>query len=139
MTEFLGEISKYAMPYLTVEGRCPDLLKAYQLSIPVHQIHHVVAFASLCIGEGATMASEAALLGVPVVYINTLKLGYINMFEDYGLVKQTADTALALEYSLEFLRNPETPAKCQQIRQKFLDDKIDVTAYIVEQIEKRLP
>jgi len=135
MADFLKELSRHARPYLSVEGDCPNSLKPYQLSIPVHQIHHVMAFASLCVGEGATMISESAVLGVPAVYINTLKLGYINMLEEYGLVKQTTDTDLALQYGLDFLIEQNAREKYQQIKQKLLNDKIDVTQYIVNRVE----
>jgi len=136
MAEFLDRLSEHARPYLSVEGNCPDSLKRYQLSMSVHQVHHVMAFACLCIGEGATMISESAVLGVPAVYINTLKLGYINMLEDCGLVKQTTDTDLALQYGIDFLTEPNAFEKYQAIRQKLLNNKIDVTGYIVETIEK---
>ena len=95
-----------------------------------------MAFASLCVGEGATMASESAVLGVPAVYINTLKLGYINMLEEYGLVKQTTDTQQALGQSLDWLKSPETKEKCRAAHEKLLADKIDVTDYIVDTIEQ---
>jgi len=134
--EFVKEISKYARPYISSEGRLPEELREYQLNIPVHQVHHVMAFASLCVGEGATMASESAVLGVPAVYINTLKLGYIDMLEGYGLVKQTTDTREALEQSIDWLSDAETGKKCKAAREKLLKDKIDVTEYIVASIEQ---
>jgi len=104
--------------------------------VPVHQIHHVLAFASLYVGEGATIASESAVLGVPAVYINTLKLGYINMLEGYGLVKQTTDTEEALQQSLEWLSDAAAKEKCAAARERLLSDKIDVTDYIVDTIER---
>jgi hypothetical protein len=134
--EFINEISKYAKPYLSVEGDCPEELKQYQLSVPVHQIHHIMGFASLCVGEGATMISESAVLGVPAVYINTLKLGYINMLEDYGLVRQTTQTDKARQYSIDFLTEPDIKIKCRSIRDKLLADNIDVTEYITETIQR---
>lgn len=136
MLDFIEQISKYATPYLSVEGNCPEYLKKYQLSIPVHMIHHVMAFACLFVGEGATMASESAVLAVPAVYINTLRLGYINMLENYGLLKQTTRTEQALQFCTEFLSNPNTKNNCLAARQKMLSEKIDVTAFIVDTIEK---
>ena len=62
--EFIEEIAKHAKPYITSESPLPEELESYRLNIPVHKIHHVMAFASLCVGEGATMASESAVLGV---------------------------------------------------------------------------
>ena len=134
--KFVSEISKYAKVYITSEGPLPEELEQYRLKIPVHQIHHLMAFASLCITEGSTMASESAVLGVPAVYINTLKLGYINMLEEYGLIKQSTDTDEALAISVEFLKDERTKEKCLQIRQKLLNDKIDMTENIVEVVEK---
>ena len=81
------------------------------------------------------MASESAVLGVPAVYINTLKLGYINMHEKYGLLRQTTSTQEALQQSLDLLKDPETKTRCLAARERLLADKIDVTDYIVKTIE----
>jgi len=134
--DFVNEISKFAKPYITSECELPQELEPYRLNIPVHQIHHVMAFASLCVGEGATMASESAVLGVPAVYINTLKAGTINMFERYRLLKQTTDTDEALELSLAWLTDTEAKEKCAAARENLLADKIDVTDYILNTIEQ---
>ena len=133
---FVKEIAKHAKPYITSEADLPQELEPYRLDIAVHQIHHVLAFASLYAGEGATMASESAILGVPAVYINTLEAGTINMFEEYGLIKQTTDTQQALKQSIDWLSNSEAKEKCAAARKKLLADKIDVTSYIVNTIEK---
>jgi len=134
--QFVKEIAGYARPYITSEAELPKEFKSYRLDIPVHQIHHVLAFAALCVGEGATMASESAVLGVPAVYVNTLKLGYIDMLEEYGLIKQTADTQEALRQSIDWLCDAEAKEKCIAAREKLLADKIDVTDFIVETIER---
>jgi predicted glycosyltransferase len=133
---FIKEISKYARPYISSEAQLPAELAPYQLNVPPHLIHHIMAFASLYVGEGATMASESAILGVPAVYVNTLRLGYIDMHERYGLLKQTTDTDEALKLCIEFLTDQNVKEKCRIARQKLLSEKIDVTAYIVETIEK---
>ncbi len=134
--QFVNEISKYAKVYITSEGNLPAALEQYRLKIPVHQIHHLMAFASLCVTEGATMASESALLGVPAIYINTLNLGYIDMHEKYGLVKQTTDTNEALKMCIDILTDKDIKNRCGIARQKFLSEKIDVAQYMVETIER---
>lgn len=133
---FVESIAEYARPYITSEGTLPGELEPYRLNIPVHQMHHVLACASLCVTEGATVASEAAVLGVPTIYINTLKLGYTNMLEEYGLLNQTTDTDRALELGLAQLKDENAGQKCRASRQKFLAEKIDVTGYIVETVER---
>jgi predicted glycosyltransferase len=133
---FVEALAEYARPYITSEGPLPAELAGYQLKIPPHQFHHVLAFASLCVAEGATVASEAAVLGTPSVYINTLKAGCLDMFAEYGLMKQTIDTDEALELSIELLKDEDAKEKCRSAREKFLADKIDVTDYIVETVER---
>jgi hypothetical protein len=133
---FIKELAKYARPYITSEAPLPGEFEPYRLKIPVHQIHHLMAFAALYVGEGATMASESAILGVPAVYVSTLKLGNMDMFESYGLLKQTADTRQAIKYCIERLTDPTAKEKCRTAREKFLAEKIDVTAFIVETIEQ---
>ena len=51
------------------------MLKQYQLSINPIEIHDVLSFADLFIGEGATMASESAIMGTPSIYVNSLTAG----------------------------------------------------------------
>ncbi|MDD5326267.1 MAG: DUF354 domain-containing protein [Phycisphaerae bacterium] len=135
---FVREIAKYARPYITSEAPLPQELECYRLDVPVHLVHHVLAFAALYVGEGATMVSESAVLGVPAVYINTLKLGYIDMLEKYGLVKQTTDTHQALKHCIDWLSDPAARERCTAAREKLLADKIDVTEYIVTAIESYL-
>jgi predicted glycosyltransferase len=134
--ELVKRISRYARPYITSEKPLPAELEEFRLSIPVHQIHHLMAFASLCVGEGATMASEAACLAVPCVYINTLKLGYINMHEGFGLIKQTTDVEEAYRQCIDWLEDPMSKEKCLLARDKMLAEKIDVTSFVVETITK---
>jgi predicted glycosyltransferase len=134
--QFVKVIAEYAKCYITSEGPLPAPLKTYQLKIPAHRFHHVLAFASLCVTEGATVASEAAVLGTPVVYINTLKAGCLNMFEKYGLLKQAVETDKALDLGLARLKDEQTQEKCRDAREKFLADKTDVTGFIVEAVEQ---
>jgi predicted glycosyltransferase len=134
--EFVRELSKFAKPYITSEKPLGPELERYRLDVPVHLVHHVLAFAGLYVGEGATMASEAACLAVPTVYTNTLKLGYINMLEGFGLIKQTTDVAEALRLCTGWLTDPMSKRKALLAREKMLSGKIDVTDYIVQTIEE---
>ena len=133
--KFVKEIAAHATPYITSEGDLPEELKQYQLRIPADKFHHVLAFASLCVAEGATVATESAAMGTPSVYINTLRAGCIDMFEEYGLLKQTTNADQALQMSIEWLDNEQIREKYLLDRDRFLADKIDVTSFIVETIE----
>lgn len=53
----------------------PEELRPRLLKTPYELIHHVLAFAQLVFSEGATMASEAAVLGTHALYVNTIVSG----------------------------------------------------------------
>jgi len=60
--------------FISAEREIEDEFKCYQINIPPERMHDALAYASLFVGESGTMASESALLGTPVVYINSLPL-----------------------------------------------------------------
>jgi predicted glycosyltransferase len=62
--------------FISSEGNLPAELRPYRIPIGVEKIHHLMAFASLVFGESATMASEAAVLGVPAVFLDPVGRGY---------------------------------------------------------------
>ena len=54
-----------------MEGEIPKQLDKYKLPIdPTDSC--ILYYAELFIGEGATMASECAVLGTPSIYVNSL-------------------------------------------------------------------
>lgn len=60
---------------MSAEGDVPEELRPRLLKTPYELIHHVLAFAQLVFSEGATMASEAAVLGTHALYVNTIVSG----------------------------------------------------------------
>lgn len=71
----------------------------YALYISPEKIHDVEANARLMVTEGATMASESFVHGVPYIYLNPLRCGYIDYqckhYSDRAF--QTTDENEALE------------------------------------------
>jgi predicted glycosyltransferase len=111
-------------------------LAELQMRGPVADIHHLIAHAQLVVGESATMSSEAAVLGVPAVFIATTGRGYTDDEERrYGLVRHYTD----IEYDLavtaieELLTTPRSV--WQAARHRLLDEKIDVTGWMVDYFE----
>jgi uncharacterized protein len=102
----------------------------------VEQIHHLIAHARLVVGESATMSSEAAVLGVPAVFIATTGRGYTDDEERrYGLVRHFTEDQydMALSAIEEILAEPA--ATWQKTRQRLLEEKIDVTAWMIDYFE----
>ncbi|MFP4433420.1 MAG: DUF354 domain-containing protein [Phycisphaerae bacterium] len=135
LVRFVEELSGNVQPYITVEGELPADLEHYRLAIPYRQIHHVLALASLYVGEGATMASEAAVLGTPSVYVNTLDAGTIEMFIQAGLMTRSTDAHEIRQTCLAIATRPDDARrKALDARNAWLAEQTDVSQFIVEQL-----
>jgi predicted glycosyltransferase len=132
--KLINELAKYGRVIITSERNVPENLKKYCLAVHPAKIHHIMAFSSLYIGEGATMASEAVILGVPSIYVNPLMMGYISEQQRFGLYFLPDETD-AIEKAVEIAVNPEVFKKDMIEKQKNLfSEKIDVSSWIIDRI-----
>ncbi|HEX4341292.1 MAG TPA: DUF354 domain-containing protein [Polyangiaceae bacterium] len=134
---FMSELTKRIRVYLVPEGGAlPEKWESQRLRIPPERFHDALAFARLVVTEGASTASEAACLGVPAVYLNTTERGYLNDQERrYGLVSNFTDATAALTKTLAILDAPDDRERHRAARERLVGDHIDVTAYVVQQID----
>lgn len=135
--EFMTELTRRIRVYLVPEGgSLPEKWESHRLRIPPDWFHDALAFARLVVTEGASTASEAACLGVPAVYLNTTERGYLNDQERrYGLLHNFKEAGPALKRSLELLDAPDTPEKWREAQARLVEDHIDVTDYVVREID----
>jgi uncharacterized protein len=133
--KLVNDLSKYAKVLISSENELPINLKQFQINVSPSRIHDVENFASLFIGEGATMASECAMLGTPSIYINTLTAGTLKEQEKYGLISIYKSHEGVLEKAMELLQMPNLKEEYQSRRSKMLKDKIDLTAFMVWFVE----
>jgi predicted glycosyltransferase len=131
--EFLREKMKV---YISAEGNLPEELEPLRLDIPPDKLHSVMRFAKLVVGDGATTATEAAVMGVPSLYISPFadSLGYCSFLEKYGLLDAVKDEEAGFKRVRELIENPELDARMQR-RMRLFEDTIDLTEYIVESCE----
>ena len=131
----VNEFLKYAKVFISSEQELPEALELYRIKIPPEKMHDVLAHATLFFGESATMASESAVLGTAAIYLNENWLGYTNEEEKYGLLfnyKQSlGDQKRSIEKGIELLQESNLKQKMQANREKFLQKKIDMTAFMV--------
>ncbi len=80
-------LGAFSRVFITSEEVLPSELESFRLKLDVTRIHSLVYCAALVFGESATMASEAAVLGVPGIYIDPVGRGYTDELEHrYGMV-----------------------------------------------------
>lgn len=78
--ELVSRLSKKMKVYVSTESEIVEnsFFNNFKLKIHPSEVHSVIANATIFITEGATMASEAGVLGTPYYYINPLSVGNIN-------------------------------------------------------------
>lgn len=132
----LKELEQYNRVIITSEAQLSPQFERFQPPVALADFHHLLAFARLSFGESATVAAEAALLGVPAVFVNTMNWGGINRLRDHcRMVFQTRSVEEGFKIVLKLLRDPQTPSLWRQRRTKLLQQEIDLTEWMIREIE----
>jgi predicted glycosyltransferase len=123
--------------FVSSETDLPASLASYESPFALDEMHDALHYADLYVGEGATMAEEAATLGTPAVYVSSLGAGIVDELTDYGLMfhhdgpgRQSRAVATATRILAE-----DDPAKWEQRRQRLLSDTVDVTSSLCDELE----
>jgi uncharacterized protein len=121
---------------ISSEMTLPDALEPYRMSLSPTRIHDLLYYASLYVGEGATMAAEAAILGTPSFYVNVLTAGTLDELEhQYRLISKIKEIGALKETIHSFLKREKEREEFQFNHEQMLQDKIDVTAWLVDFVE----
>jgi uncharacterized protein len=132
----VDELSKFGKVFITSEKELPIELEPFRIRIAAHRIHDAIAFSTLLFGESATMASEAAMLGVPAFFLDNNGRYYTKDQEKkYGLVfnftESETDQTKAIQKAIDLLSDQANKEEWQRRRLKMLADKINVTDFLV--------
>lgn len=120
--------------FISSEGYLPPELEKYRIKLPFDRIHSALAEAKIYIGEGASMAAEAAVLGTPSIFVNSIWSGNGKDLSRYGLFHQfkssEQEQIKALEKCKEILDNPLDENGKNSLRTNYLKDKIDASTFL---------
>jgi len=139
------ELEKFGSVFISSEKKTDNKLDSYQLKIAPEKFHSLLSFAQLYFGEGGTVATEASVLGTPAIHVesdsNGVATGYRSgIFQElrdkYGLMFFYADEKAALDKAAEILSNQNSKLEWQKKRELLLKDKIDVSAWMTDFIER---
>lgn len=136
--ELVRRLGERLRVVLTSESGVPDDLRGATLAVPPERMLDVLAGADLYVGEGATMASEAALLGVPAVFVSTLAgtMGSLEELAEAGLLVSHPDGAAGIATALRLADDPEVGDVWRERRARFLAERIDVAAFVADVVER---
>jgi predicted glycosyltransferase len=122
---------------ISSEAKIEDtILKDYSLNVNPSDIHHFLSFADLLISDSQSMSVEAAMLGTPSIRISDF-VGRISVLEElehkynltFGIKPDENDKVLTK--LTELLNFPDRKNVFQIRRNNMLDDKINVTDFMV--------
>ena len=134
------EFSQVCRVFISSEGELPIELNQYRLPTHPNRIHDVIAYATLVFGESSTMAEEAAMLGVPSIYLNNDSTYYTHHLEKdyqlmYNLTESEHDQSEAIAKGVEILSEKFNNNVWEKRTQRMLSEKIDVTAFLIWIVE----
>ena len=134
-------LSEHAKVFITAEGELPADLEQYRIRIPFNKMHDALYYSSLLFGESATMASEAAVLGTPSIFMDNDGRGYTDEEESkYGIVfnftESLEDQEKAIAKAVEIVRNKNVKTHYEPTRRKLLNDCIDTTQFMINEVLK---
>jgi predicted glycosyltransferase len=137
--EFVKSLEKFGKVFVTSENEFEGELEKYRINVPVEKMHSLMKYAQMYIGEGGTMAVEAALLGTPAIHIESTSDGrptgelsgnFLELRDKYKLLYMFADDTKALKKAEEILSDKKSKKNWENRVKSLFKDKVDVTAWM---------
>jgi predicted glycosyltransferase len=130
-------LSEHGRPIISSEGPLPESLADYGHAIPSLEILHLLAFARLYVGEGASMAAEAACLGTPAVFLSPRsRRGYLDAMEErFGHVATVHTVPEAVARAQAFLSGA-LRERGAEARQRLVAECVDPVRFMRKVLER---
>jgi len=135
IAELVKRLTVVGPVVITTEGALSPEFREFQYRLPPENLHDLLAFASLYVGDSQTVAAEAAVLGVPSIRCNSFvgKISYLKELEDrYRLTRGFLPWELDQLYTTvdTWLQNlGDVRRRTYQRRQKMLSECVDVSEW----------
>jgi uncharacterized protein len=127
----IRSLLQHAKVFISSEESLPPEFEQFTLRIAPERLHNALFYASMYIGEGATTASECAMLGTPSIYMSSLLPGTLAQQEKYGLVSCFRNFKGLIGKVEELFNTTDLKDEFQHRRSKMLSENIDVTSMLI--------
>jgi len=136
--ELVNVLQNYGTVHISSEGPLPEELVSFKYILHPSEVHEFMMGCRLIVGESATMASEAACLGIPAIFISNTGRGYTTeQDKKYGLIKHfRINQWQQIIDQLKQWASQDLTDQWQKKRLSMLKDKIDVTSWMVDLVEQ---
>lgn len=133
LCDTVRRLKKFGRVLISAERPLPESLKAYANPVPVEDVHHLLAYATLYMGEGGSMAAEAAVLGTPAIFTSVLECGYLLALEkEYDMVYNTTTIEAGTAIAEKLLAMPDLKQQWRQKQQNLLDQSDDLCEFMIQ-------
>jgi predicted glycosyltransferase len=135
----IDRLTQFGKVVISSELPLSGEMEKYRMRLSPTKIHHLLSFSTLYIGESATMASESAVLGTPFILVSPVGRGYTDEQEkEYGLGYTISpdQEEQAIDLAVELTQRENLQDEWQAKRRRLLQDRIDVTAWMVDFVER---
>ncbi len=131
----VARLAETGRVHLSSEEALPDDLQPYAYAGEKTAVHHLMAHCRLYLGESTTMASEAAILGVPAIYAGGDLRGYVAELEAADLIRriETIEADALISAAHAALSAPASEA--QEKRNAYVSECPDWAEVIVAAID----
>jgi len=138
--ELINVLSGKFKVYITSERPLETEFEPYRMSINPLDIHHVINYATVFIGDSQTMAAEAGVLGTPFFRCNDFvgRISYLRELEEVynlGFGFNPSDSNIMIDKLKEIIKIPDLKQQWQIRRRKMLSEKVDLSAFLIWFIE----
>lgn len=138
--KIVDRLRNYGKVFITTERDIGDNLNKYRLAVNALDMHNLLAFAKLYIGDSQTMAAEAGVLGTPFLRINDFvgRISYLDELENkyklgWGLKPNEENKLFDIIDSV--ISEDNNKAEWEKRRKIMLNEKIDYSKFLSEFIE----
>lgn len=131
----LAILQPHGKVYISSERKLEPEFESFRIVINPLDMHHIMAFAKLYIGDSQTMAAESGVLGTPFIRFNDFvgRIGYLADLEDnyqlgYGI--KPSEPQMLFQKVQELMKIDNLKEIFSQRRQKMLSEKIDAAKFL---------
>lgn len=133
LPSLVEKLSARMRVFVSGEAALPDGYDDHRLRIRPERMLDAIAEASLLVGDSGSMVGEAAVLGVPTLFVGSFagRLAFLDDLEHrWGLCQQTQLVDAGALWSLvEPLVEPSTKDEWQRRRRDMLTEMVDVSEW----------
>jgi predicted glycosyltransferase len=127
--------------YITSERNLEPEFEKYRMKIDPLDIHHILSFAQICLGDSQTMMAESGVLGTPFIRFNDFvgRISILAELEDkynLGFGIRTIDSEKLYSVLKSLISTPDLKKAWKVRREKMLSDKINVSGFLIWLIDQ---